>query len=88
MPPDLLQALRKPLVDLCKYIEAVRYRKEHPGPEYLCPACSRLFKHRPVKVFDGKALEQTFEFMGMPKERGIDLGKGTGEPLFVDSPLL
>jgi len=89
VPPDLLQALRKPLADLRKYFEAVRYCKEHPGPEYSCPACSTLLKHRPVKVFDRKALEQTFGLLGTPaEEHEADLGKGTDEPLFVDCSLL
>jgi len=88
VPPDLLQALRKPLVDLRKYFEAVRYRKEHPGPEYTCPACNRLLKHRPVRVFDGKTLEQTFELSGTSEKHDAGPGENSEGPLFVDCPLL
>lgn len=88
VPPDLLQALRRPLVDLPKYFEAVRYRREHPGPEYTCPACKRLLKYRPVRVFDGKALKRTFEARSASEERDAVRRKGSDELLFVDCPLL
>lgn len=88
LPPDLLRALRKPLVDLPKYFEAVRYRKEHPGPEYTCPACNRLLKYRPVRVFDEKALKRTFKIWGTSEERDATPGNGPDESLFVDCPLL
>ena len=88
IPPNLLQALRRPLADLPKYFEAVRYRKEHPGPEYTCPACSRLLKYRPVKVFDEEALKETFTIRGTPEEHDIAPGRGSNGPLFVDCPLL
>ncbi|KAF9644162.1 hypothetical protein BDM02DRAFT_3131945 [Thelephora ganbajun] len=70
----------------CKlfYFEAVRYRKEHPGPEYPCPACNRLLKYRPVKVFDGKALEQTFKSSGTPEECGVNPGKGSDKPFYME----
>lgn len=82
MPPDLLQALRKPLLDLDKYFQGVRYRKEHPGPEYMCPACSIELKRRPVKVFDRGVLEQVF---GSARARvDTDAGRGSNGVLFVD----
>lgn len=84
IPPDLLQALRKPLADLCKYFEAVRYRKEHAGPEYICPKCGRLLKHRPVRVFDRNTLEQVFM---TPGQCDTDPESNDGL-LFVDCSLL
>ena len=96
IPLDLLQALRNPLTDLAKYFTAFRQRRENPGPQYNCPTCEKVLKHRPVRVFDQAILKDIFKFgtsaasdTGMDAE-GDSVTSATRErgELFADYPLL
>lgn len=94
IPPDLLQALRNPLMDLARYFTAIRQRRENPGPRYDCPTCERTLKHRPAQVFDQGTLRATFGAYVAPDASmdvegvgAISAVKGRGD-LFAEYPLL